>query len=163
MDFYETPSGRLGIREIPPLVAELLRQIPRWADEENDDVEERLFPSPATGPESGDLRTDWQAFVEPELHELFQSTRQVVDADLRGMSEEEEGFAMEFSVKHAEAWLNALNQARLALAAKHGFQEEELAGNGPGILGSERDLALFQIHFYGLIQHWLIEILDGEE
>lgn len=163
MEFYETNDGRLGMREIPAVVSELLRQIPHWVDLESDDVEERLFPSPATGAAEAELRADWQAYVEPELHEYFQTTRQVVEADLRGMIKEDDGFVMEFSLKHADAWLNALNQARLALAARHGFEEEDLGGRGPREVRNERDLALFQIHFYAMIQHWLLEILEGIE
>lgn len=163
MEFYETDDGRLGIREIPPVVAELLRQIPRWADLESPEIEERLFPSPATGADGAELRADWQAHVEPELHEFFQSTRQVVEADLRGMTEDGDECGVEFSFKHVDAWLNALNQARLALTAHHGFQEEELAGQGPREVRDERDLALFQVHFYAMIQHWLLEILEERE
>lgn len=163
MEFYETEDGKLGMREIPPVVAELMRQIPRWAEWESDAVENRIFPSPATGPAGAELRADWQAHVEPELHEYFSSTRQMVEADLRGMTEDEDGFAMEFSRKHAEAWLNALNQVRLALAALHGFEEQDMERHGERDSLDERDVALVQIHFYGLIQSWLLEILEGSE
>jgi len=163
MEFYETTDGRVGMREIPPVVSELIQQVPHWIDPESEEIEERLFPSPADGPAEAELRADWQAFVEPELHEYFQSTRQVVEADLRGMTEEDGTFAVEFSLKHADAWLNALNQARLALAARHGFEEGDLAGHEPREIRDERELALLQIHFYGMIQHWLLEILDDLE
>lgn len=163
MEFYETEDGKLGMREIPPVVAELMRQIPRWTEWESDEAESRIFPSPAHGPAGAELRADWQAHVEPELHEYFSSTRQMVEADLRGMSAEEEGFVMEFSRKHAEAWLNALNQVRLALAAHHGFEEEDMERHEARDSLDERDLALVQIHFYGLIQSWLLEVLDTPE
>ncbi len=163
MEFYETDDGKLGMREIPPVVAELMRQISRWTEWESGDVEDRIFPSPASGPSGAGLRADWQAHVEPELHDYFLSTRQMVEADLRGMTEEGDGFAMEFSLKHAEAWLNALNQARLALAARHGFEEKDMERKGDRESLDERDLALVQIHFYGLIQHWLLEVLEGSE
>jgi hypothetical protein len=163
MEFYETDDGRLGLREIPPVVAELLRQIPRWTDVEDENVEGRIFPSPATGPDGEELRADWQAHVEPDLQEHFLSTRQVVEADLRGMTGEAGGLSLEISRKHAEAWLNALNQVRLALAARHDFREEELSGDGPAEMLGERDLALFQIHFYAMIQGWLLEVLEAPE
>jgi hypothetical protein len=79
------------------------------------------------------------------------------------MKKDEDGFVVEFSLQHAEAWLNALGQARLALATRHGFEEKELSGLGPREIRTERDLALFQIHFYEMIQHWLVEILDRRE
>jgi hypothetical protein len=62
-------------------------------------------------------------------------------------------------VKHLEAWIHALNQARLALAARHEFAERELEREVP-TEGGERALALFQIHFYGLLQEFFLRQLD---
>ena len=121
MEFYETKSGRLGFRDIPPVLAELLRQIILHEVYDAEEVEERLYPSPSLEAEEEDLREDWKAHVQPELHEQFQSARQVVEADLRGMKEDGDLSSLEFPLRHAESWLNALNQARLALAVRHSF------------------------------------------
>ena len=118
------------------------------------------FPDPATTPGEEGLREDWKAHVEPELHAFFLSARQVVEADLRGFKEEEGGFALDFPAGHAESWLNALNQARLSLAAQHHLDETDLSQPGPMAILNERDLAKFQIHFYAALQQWLVEILD---
>ena len=131
MEIYETAAGRMGFRDVPPVLAGLLRQIPRSVDAESDAAEERFFPSPSLDPGEEGLRDDWKAHVHPELHHLFQSARQVVAADLRGLQEEDELFAMEFPIGHADAWLSALNQARLALATRHGFGEKELSSEAP--------------------------------
>jgi hypothetical protein len=163
MEFYTNGTERLGLREIPPFVADLIRRIPRWSDEETEKAEGRLFPAPTRDPDEAELRSDWQAFVEPELHEYFRSTRSVVEADLHGMKADGECFALEFPLRHGEAWLNALNQARLALAERHGFDENDISRRGVGEILSERDLALFQIHLYEILQQWLIEILDHLE
>ena len=40
MEFYETTEGRLGLRDIPPVLADLLRQIPHSGDRDSDEVEE---------------------------------------------------------------------------------------------------------------------------
>ncbi len=160
MEFYETTEGRLGLRDIPPVLADLLRQIPHSGDRDSDEVEERFFPSPSHDPDEEGLRDDWRAHVEPELHGAFQSARLVVEADLRGMKEEDDGFAMEFSKGHAEAWLNALNQARLALVTQHRFSEDQLAGPRPDRIRNERDLALLQLTLYEYVQHWLVEVLE---
>lgn len=159
MEFYETKSGRLGLRDIPPVLAELLRQIVAHEGYDTEDVEERLYPSPSLDADEESLREDWKAHVQPELHEQFQSARQVVEVDLRGMKEEDDLFSLEFPLRHAESWLNALNQARLALAARHGLGEAELSQQEPLHITDERDLARFQIDFYGHIQHWLVEVL----
>ena len=160
MEFYRISGSRLGLREIPPLLAGLMRQIPGPFEQDGRAVEERLFPKPSQDPGEEALREDWKAHVEPELHALFLSARQVVEADLRAFKEEEGGFALDFPVGHAESWLNALNQARISLAAQHHLDEAELSQPGPMAILDERDLAKFQIHFYAALQQWLVETLD---
>jgi hypothetical protein len=160
MEFYRITGNRLGLREIPPLLAGLMRQIPGPFEQDGRAVEERLFPKPSEDPAEEGLREDWKAHVEPELHAFFLSARQVVEADLRGFKEEEEGFALDFPAGHAESWLNALNQARISLAAQHHLDEAELSKPGPVAILDERDLAKFQIHFYAALQQWLVETLD---
>jgi len=160
MEFYETAEGRLGLRDIPSDLADLLRQIPAAGDRDSDEVEERFFPSPSHDPAEESLQEDWRAHVEPELHGIFQSARLVVEADLRGMKEEGSAFAIEFSKGHADSWLNALNQARLALVTLHHFSEEDLTAQRPALIRTERDLVLLQLTLYEYIQHWLVEVLD---
>ena len=159
MEFYQI-EGRLGLKNMPPLVAELLRQIPRWHDEEWEAAEARLFPCPSNDAGEDSLRSDWKAHVQPGLHELFQSSRQVVESDLRALVDEDEIFRLEFPLKHGEAWLNALNQSRLALAEQHNFDEAELSSSGPISVENERDFALLQISFYAMLQQLLVEVLD---
>ena len=160
MEFHRISGNRLGLREIPPLLAGLMRQIPGPFEQDCKAIEERLFPRPSHEPKEEGLREDWKAHVEPELHAFFLSARQVVEADLRGFKEEEDGFALDFPAGHAESWLNALNQARLSLAAQHHLDETDLSQPGPMAILNERDLAKFQIHFYAALQQWLVEVLD---
>jgi hypothetical protein len=161
MQFHRISGNRLGLREIPSLLAGLMRQIPGPFGQDCKGVEERLFPSPSQDPGEHGLREDWKAHVEPELHAAFLSARQVVEADLRGFKEEESGFSLDFPAGHAESWLNALNQARISLAAQYRLDEAELSQPGPMAILNEKDLAKFQIHFYAALQQWLVEILDA--
>ncbi|HEY5811249.1 MAG TPA: DUF2017 family protein [Terrimicrobiaceae bacterium] len=160
MEFYSIAGNRLGLREIPPLLASLIRQIPGLFEQDCNAAEERLFPRPSEDPSEEGLREDWKAHVEPELHAIFLSARQVVEADLRGFQQSESSYTLEFPAAHAESWLNVLNQARLFLAAQHQFSEDELSHSGPLAILSERDLAKFQIHFYAALQQWLVEVLE---
>lgn len=160
MEFYSIAGNRLGLREVPPLLAGLMRQIPGLFEQDSTAAEERLFPSPTQDPDEKALREDWKAHVEPELQALFLSARQVVEADLRGFQEYEGSYTLEFPAAHAESWLNALNQARICLAAQHDLDETELSQPGPLAILRERDLARLQIHFYAALQQWLVEILD---
>lgn len=159
MEFYEN-GERLGFRNIPPVVAELLRQIPRWVDGDCEAAEERLFPAPSGDPDEDTLRDDWKAFVQPELHSLFQSARDTVASDLRGLRENGEEFDLEFPRQHAEAWVSAVNQARLALAARHEFTENELSHPEPLEINSERDFALLQMWVYDEIIWRLVHLLS---
>jgi hypothetical protein len=62
---------------------------------------------------------------------------------------------------HGEAWLNALNQARLILATKFEFSDEELSLHEVPRSFSRRDLVLLQINFYAAIQERIIDTLEG--
>jgi hypothetical protein len=60
---------------------------------------------------------------------------------------------------HIDHWLSALNQARLALVESHGFSEAEMS-HQPENLEDLRDYALLQLSIYGLMQEWLVSLLD---
>ena len=58
---------------------------------------------------------------------------------------------------HLEAWLNALNQARLVIVEESNFTEADLDHHEPPDLATQRGLSLLKIHFYGHLQELLIE------
>jgi hypothetical protein len=58
--------------------------------------------------------------------------------------------------KNSDAWLNALNQARLVIAAKYNFTETDLCDHYRSPIGSRRDLGLFQVNFYGFLQEFIL-------
>jgi hypothetical protein len=161
MIMSRTAAGHLGLREIPKPLADLIRMIPATAATESMDVDERFFTSPGD-PGDEELMEDWKAFIEPDLLEGFRSAREIVETDLRRMQVNTEPAALDIPAKHADAWLNTLNQARLALAASHHFTEKDLADPAPEIIRTERELARLQIAFYAAIQHALIELIDEE-
>ena len=83
-------------------------------------AEQRLFSSPTNGKEP-ELCAEWKQYVEPELRRLFQSATETVAADLEQLNGNEKAWPIApcaFPRKHTDAWLNALNQARLVIAAK---------------------------------------------
>jgi hypothetical protein len=155
----------LELSELDPFLAELLRQIPDSTKAEGcEAAEERLFSRPADESET-ELCNEWKAYVEPELHRLFQSTTETVAADLRPLNGSTKPFAnctLRIPIKHAEAWLNALNQARLVIASKYRFTEGELSDHYRSPIGSRRDLGLFQVNFYGFLQEFILHETRGE-
>ena len=156
-------NGTLEISEIDPFLAELLRQVPASTQSEAvPAVEKRLFSAPAA-PNEKEFCEDWKIYVEPDLRRLFQTATETVESDLRQLSEKEKTFAnsaLRIPLANAEAWLNALNQARVALAAKYDFTEAELSDHYRSPIGSRRDLSLFQVNFYGFLQEFILREME---
>jgi hypothetical protein len=152
-------NDQLEISELDPFLAELLRQIPASANPEGaPTAEERLFSAPADSAR-GDLCAEWKVYVEPELRRLFRTATETVASDLEQLNGSEKPFAnrtLRIPTEHADAWLNALNQARLVIAAKYDFTESELCDHYRSPIGSRRDLSLFQINFYGFLQEFIL-------
>ena len=157
-------KNQIEISELDPFLAELLRQIPASANTEGAPAaEQRIFAPPANGKES-ELCAEWKMYVQPELRRLFQTATQTVGADLEQLNGNEKSLAnhtLRIPTEHADAWLSALNQARLVIATKNNFTELELNDHLRSPIGSRRDLSLFQVNFYGFLQEFILRELDG--
>ena len=156
-------NNQIEISELDPFLAELLRQIPTSAKPDGASAaEQRLFSSPTNGEET-EFCTEWKTYVEPELRSLFQTATQTVAIDLEQLNGNEKSLAnrtLRIPAKHADAWLSALNQARLVIAAKNNFTENELNDHFRSPIGSRRDLSLFQVNFYGFLQEFILRELE---
>jgi len=159
-------NDEIEISELDPFLAELLRQIPVSANPEGvPAAEERLFSPPADQNEK-EICAEWKLYVKPELRRLFQTATETVAADLKQLSGNEKMFAnrtLFIPSRHADAWLSALNQARLVIAAKCRFTDAELCDHYRSPIGSRRDLSLFQVNFYGFLQEFILREVDGCE
>jgi hypothetical protein len=155
----------LELSELDPFLAELLRQIPDSTNPEDvPGAEERIFSAPA-GEKEKEMRAEWKLYVEPELRRLFRSATETVVADLKALNGASKPFAncaLRIPVKHADAWLNTLNQARLTIATKYQFTEAELSDHYRSPIGSRRDLGLFQVNFYGFLQEFILQEMNAQ-
>jgi hypothetical protein len=126
---------------------------------DNVEAHERLFPSP-TGGRDRTLDRDWESYVEPGLRELFQSSLQIIEEDLAEFPPDEPAdlYTLTLPIRHLEAWIHGLNQARLAIAARYGFTEEDMEGRMP-VSGDTRAFGLFQVHVYGFLQECFLREL----
>ncbi|HXM33199.1 MAG TPA: DUF2017 family protein [Chthoniobacterales bacterium] len=153
----------LEISELDPFLAELLRQIPDSTKAEGADAaQQRLFSLPAQASER-EICAEWKVYVEPELRRLFQTATETVATDLQQLNGSTKPFAnctLRIPTQNAEAWLNALNQARLVIAAKYNFSEVDLCDHYRSPIGSRRDLGLFQVNFYGFLQEFILHELQ---
>jgi hypothetical protein len=154
----------LEISELDPFLAELLRQIPDSTNPEGAAAaEERLFSLPGD-PGDKNLCAEWKLYVEPELRRLFRSATETVGADLKMLNGSTKPFAnctLRIPTQNAEAWLSALNQARLVIASKYAFTEVELCDHYRSPIGSRRDLSLFQVNFYGFVQEFILQEMQA--
>jgi Domain of unknown function (DUF2017) len=153
----------LEIFDLDPFLAELLRQIPASANPEGAPAAEQRLFSPPAGESEKEIRAEWKLYVEPELRRLFHSATETVAADLAQLNGKEKSFAnctLRIPKEHADAWLSALNQARLAIAAKYDFTDGELCDHYRSPIGSRRDLSLFQVNFYGFLQEFILQELE---
>jgi hypothetical protein len=152
----------LRISDLDPFLAELLRQIPMSTNPEGTPTAEaRLFTKPSTEKE---ICAEWKSYVEPEMRRLFRSATETVAADLTQLNGNEKSLrnrTLRIPFEHADAWLNALNQARLVIAERNKFTDEELNDHDRSPIGSRRDLSLFQVNFYGFIQEFILREMES--
>jgi hypothetical protein len=141
------------LSRIDPFVAEMLRRIGPSTDPGGSTAaEERLFSSPSGGGQP-EFDEEWKSYVEPDLRELFRTAVERVEGDLAPLMSETVGFpaSLRIPVAHLNDWINALNQARLSLAARYDVTEEDMEAEVP-MEGDDRALTLLLIHFFGYLQ-----------
>ncbi len=165
MNFTRRDDNTLLLTGLDAFLFELLRQLDAAASLGTDDPAiGRFFPRPAADEES-EINRDWQEYVAPELRHLFEEARKIVQRDLETVEPvpgDPNKLSVVIPLQDGNAWLSALNQARLALAERHRVTEEDMELRLPMIVRTDRDFALLQIQFYGLVQEFLVEALSRE-
>ncbi|BCU76771.1 DUF2017 family protein [Luteolibacter sp. LG18] len=99
---------------------------------------------------------DWEELMMPDLLDVFEGQLGVVRDTIRAAAEASSGGPGEIFIEKddAEAWFGALNQARLALHARHDFSDDD-----PDVIGmsEQRRSAFFRYQFYMVIQDLLLK------
>lgn len=145
---------------------------------------ERLYPPPVDEDDAGveDLE-DWEDYVRPDMENLFQEARQVVEGDLGEVEvlEPEDIFSPEdleeysallpelrrvrVPLENTEAWYSTLNQARLLMNEEHDLAESEerfLAHlEDAEEIDEDRILLIAQYELYSAVQIMLVENIMG--
>lgn len=148
---------------VEPFYCQLLHFIAPCSKSDDPLVQARFFTSPSAGLEP-ELDDDWQQYVLPDLRQIFQSAIEVVEADLetlRPTDANPDCMSIDIPLTHLDAWIHALNQARLALSARHGFDAHAI--DEPFSGGTDpRAFALLQVHIYGMLMEWFLHELDTD-
>jgi hypothetical protein len=153
-------DGSAAIEEVPGEFLDMLRSAKSIAECGDPGVEARFFPEPTSEPGEQGMRDDWKALVQPDLHEGFKAAREAMDADLRRAVDNGNGtHSIAIPARHLESWLGALNQARLALAEIHHLTDDDMRRQ-PQTPSDARDEAILLTGFYGMLQEWIVGILD---
>ena len=154
MRFRRASTDSWELRDIHPLFVSLLTELPKAASRHKK-AQARLYPDPIGGEDHTEFRRDWKEHVRPELERLFASSREIVARDLSELGGN--GTKLVIPSGHLEAWLNALNQARLVIVEESNFSEADLDHREPPDLATRRGMSLLKMHFYAHLQELLVE------
>ena len=184
-------DGSIRLNELAPWFASVLAQLPEILDSDQPEaVSQRLYPEPSDDP---DIQESWDKYVRPDLFALVATAREIVLRDLGNMGpasivepppdpdadEEDEETAfwgglafwtLEIPAAHVQAWISALNVARLTLSTRFAVEDDELFEEEQELLEGDdeatrerrreletKQLAITSIHLLGYLQQMLIE------
>jgi len=142
---------------------ETLKGVPMLIESSDARVRERLLP------ETCEIEEDeehWRDHAVPELERLFLSRAQVVRRDLAGLRKMVDGTNSVLLVphEHVNAWLAALNAARLALYALNDMTAEHLDVDGFATATPKQQEAILRIEMMAEMQAVLLGDYDvGDE
>jgi hypothetical protein len=161
---HPVDEKRIRISGIEPFFAECLQQLPEILEKRDAPaVRKRLFPAPTGNDERAN--EDWKRLVETDLRHLFVSAGEIVVRDLTGLQPESAGNArlqVTFPVEHVNAWMSALNQARLILGELHGVKERDMDAQDFDPR-DPKQTAVLKIHIFGCLLHLFVEHESGDE
>jgi len=152
------PDGTLSLMFLPPEFARVLLELPAILDaDDRPEVQSRRFQDPT---DDEDANAEWRRMMHDELAHLFDEARDIVARDLALLErtcEHPVGGRLDIPPEHRNAWISALQNARLALAAAHGVEAEDMEDVTALTEPGERAGALLRIHVLGDMQALLIQ------
>ena len=155
---------RIRISGIPPVLAVMLRELPEILElRDSPDAQARLFPNPTA--KDDEANKEWRQMAGPELRHLFVSAGETVARDLTALTADEtaaEEHQVTFPVEHVNAWMSALNQARLILAEVHKIHDKDMNRTDFDPT-SPKHVAALRIHLLGYLLHLFVELDNGDE
>jgi hypothetical protein len=158
------PDGRLCLGGADHGWQWVLAGVPALlAEEQPPSVRERLLADPT---DNAAINRDWRELVTPELEALWKSNNELMAADL-GRFENDPDQAdcarVIFPANHAAAWLSAINQARLTLAARWNVTEADMNRPAGKLKRTPRDRDIFLIHLLAYVEQLFIELDETME
>lgn len=134
---------------------ETLKGVPMLLESADVRVRERLLPETCAAP---DDEEQWRRHAVPELERLFVSRAQLVRRDLAGLRKlgKSDMQLLLIPNAHVNAWLAALNAARLALFVLNDLQACHLEAEGLPSASTKQQEAILRIHVLAEVQSVLL-------
>jgi hypothetical protein len=158
---HREDDGGLRLDDLAPWFVSVLLEIPDLLEpDQPDEVLKRLYPEPSD--DKGQIE-EWEKFVHPDLFALIASAREIVMKDLASLvpadTESPLGtWEMRVPAEHVNAWISALNAARLALGAANSIEEEDMNDDDMSEESwDDKRMAVAKIHLLGWLQQMIIE------
>jgi hypothetical protein len=151
------------ISGIPPLLVFCLRELPHILEKrDTPDARARLFPAPTR--DDAKANQDWEQLIVPELRHLFVTAGETVARDRAKLEEESaEGHScrVTFAAAHLNAWISAINEARLILGELFDVTEQDMNREDLD-LDDPKQFAVLKIGALGWLLGHLIAFATGE-
>jgi len=154
------PDGTLTLLFLPREFAELLLEIPAILDDDDrPEVRSRRYQDPTDDEATNE---EWQRMMREELVHLFGEARDVVARDLELLTRTLDhpiGARLDIPPEHVQAWVSALQIARVSLGAAHGLDQEPMDLETLLAEPGERAQAALRMHVLGDLQALLLQEL----
>jgi len=155
-------DGQAQLNGIDWVTAACLLEVPALLPQAKDGpARGRLFPNPSTDAKVND---DWQHYVTPELETLFAAAGDILAKDIQLLAESKEalkGQSVTFPLRHCDAWISAINQARLILGAQHNVTDADMDDHEFSDPNDPKQQAVLRIHVLGYLLQVLVEFMSG--
>jgi hypothetical protein len=153
----------IRINGIPPVLVFCLRELPHILEKrDTPDASARLFATPTR--DDPKINADWEQIIVPELRHLFVSAGETVGRDLASLEEESaktHSCRVTFAVVHLNAWMSAINEARLILGELFDVSEQDMNRENLD-LEDPKQFAILKIGALGWLLGHLIAFATGE-
>lgn len=139
-----------------------LRGVPMLIESSDDRVRRRLLPETCHEEED---EAHWREHAVPELERLFLSRAHLVQRDLDKLRRlpDTEGQVLLISHEHVNAWLAALNAARLALYELNDLTAAHMETEGFSGASAKQQEAIIRISLLAEIQAVLLGELEVDD
>jgi hypothetical protein len=141
--------------DLSPSTVETLRGVPMLIESSDERVRARLLPATCGDEEDEE---QWRRHAVPELERLFLSRAQIVRRDLAKLHQlpGSDNPALLVTHEHKNAWLAALNAARLALYVLNDLKAEHMEDENYLDATPKQQEAVLRIHLLASMQGVLL-------